>query len=194
MRAASYLLVCATFTCLAAGCSDGGDPPTGPDAASGSPDANPDASANEPLINGEPASVFYARFQYETTNTHNQGVAAFPLTDGKNIYVLEFYLQQNGHYIMFYSEGDGEVRADGYSAAIAPEDYHRLEGSWTVAGAKLQLGTLLSCDGLSVDGAPALRCKVVTPPGTSGATQGTATVKPWGNPTTPTDSRWDDFN
>jgi hypothetical protein len=190
MRVIPYLLICATSILLAAGCSDDGDPQTGPDAAPGSPDAN----ANEPLINGEPASVFYARFQYESTNTHNQGVAAFPLTDGKNIYVLEFYLQRNGHYIMFYSDGDGEVRANGYSAAIAPEDQLRLEGSWTVAGAKLQLGTLLSCDGLSVDGAPALRCKIVTPPGSSGAPQGTATVKPWGNPTTPTDSRWNDFH
>lgn len=193
----SLLLALAVAAC---GSDDAADAPVdgapGPDALA--IDAAPaiDAGPSEPLIEGEPASVYYQRFVFERTGTHNDGVAAFPLTGGKNIYHLEFYLRANHEYLMFYSDGEGEVRGDGtYSIAVADADKRRLTGSWQVAGAKLLLGTLLACDGLLLDGRPGMTCRVVTPPGSAGAPQGLAPVRPYGLPTNPDDStRWGDFH
>ena len=157
--------------------------------------AAPDADPGEPLINGEPASVFYGHFVYDEIQTHNEGPAEFPLTDGKNIYVAQFYLLADKSYVMYYDEGDGEVRGDGtYAIAVAPEDKLRLTGTWRVTGSTLELGSLLACDGLSFNGERALQCQIVTPPGVSAATAGLALVLPYGNPTAPDSSRWADYH
>lgn len=187
-------LLCA-FTAAACGSDD--VPSAAPDAAAGPDASNPavDAGPSEPLINGEPASAFYDRFVFQRTATHNEGAAEFPLVAGKNIYVVQFYLMANHDYLMFYSDGDGEVRGDGtFSIAVAPADMRRLSGTWRVDGSKLVLGALLSCDGLSLDGRPALRCRILTPPGSPGAPEGVASVWPYGLPTNPGDARWSDFH
>ena len=54
---------------------------------------------------------------------------------------------------------------------------------------------LLACDGLALDGRPGLLCRIVTPPGSVGAPQGLAAVRPYGLPTDPDDPvRWGDFH
>lgn len=187
---------------LAAACGADDAPELSVDAGPGAdavgPDASPsiDAGPDEPLVEGEPASAYYGRFVYERTGTHNDGAAEFPRVDGKDVYHVEFYLRANHDYVMFYSDGEGEVRADGtYSIATAPADQRRLTGTWRVVGAKLELGSLLACDGLALDGRPGLLCRIVTPPGSVGAPQGLAAVRPYGLPTDPDDPvRWGDFH
>ena len=180
----------------ASACGADDDPGTTVDGSLSPDAATLDGGPSEPLINGEPASVYYGRFVFEQTSTHNEGAAAFPRVDGKNIYLVQFYLRADHTYVMFYSDGEGEVRGDGtYSMAVAPADQRRLTGTWRVDGSKLVLGTLLSCDGLSSNGQPALQCRIVTPPGSSGAPQGIALVERYGNPTEPDDQvRWGDFH
>ena len=164
------------------------------DATDDTTDDGPDADPGEPLINGEPASVFYGPFVYDELETYSEGVSEFPLTDGKNIYIVQFYLLADETYIMYYADGEGELRFDGYSMAVAPEDKLRLTGAWQVTGSTLELGSLLACDGLSFNGERALQCQIVTPPGSPAATEGTALALPYGNLVAPDDSRWDEYN
>jgi hypothetical protein len=147
------------LVCLAA-CGGGGE----------SDDAMPmaDAAMNEPVINGKPASQFYAQFAHATTKAEVSGAASFPTQpDGRNAFLAQFFLMPNGKLVLFYAEGEGSVSPTGHSLNILGSTRKRREGTWRVDGAQLALDSFMRCDGLAQDGKDVLRCtlgaSIVTP-------------------------------
>jgi hypothetical protein len=126
-----------------------------------------DGNMQEAIINGLPASQFYGQFAWQTTMTAVEGAAAFPLTDGRNAFLVSFFLMPNGAFELFYAEGNGEVSSTGWNISTVSNSKRRREGTWKVEGAKLVLGSFMTCDGFSLDDKPALHCtlssSIVTP-------------------------------
>jgi hypothetical protein len=136
--------------CLAA-CGGGGS--SGDDAPA------PDGSMNEPLVNGKPASQYYAQFAYATTKAEVGGAAAFPAQgDGRNAYLAQFFLMPSNKLVLFYAEGEGDVTATGHSLNIINSTKKRREGTWRIDGAQLALDAFMRCDGFTLNGKDALRC------------------------------------
>jgi hypothetical protein len=154
---------------------------------------DPDASAQEPLINGMPASQYYAQFAHATTRTAVSGAAAFPLTDDRNAFLTHFFLMPNGELELFYAEGDGDVGLDGWSLNVDTTTMKRKSGTWKVEGSKLVLGAWMSCDGTLLNDKPALRCTLTQTIVTSAA-QGRSGMweKAFGMKS-PDDSEWTDY-
>ncbi len=166
--------------------------------ACGNADSTTDASTTrsdgaEPIINGEPASKFFGRFVWETSQTHNKGAGAFSRTNSKDTYVLNFYLNMDHSYIAYYGEGEGSVSGTEYTISYDTTTMKKLTGMWSINGTKLTLGSLVSCDGITYNDKAMLRCKLVSSPGTAAATQGSALVGPHFRTSTPSDSQWAEY-
>ncbi|MDX2086504.1 MAG: hypothetical protein SFX73_01585 [Kofleriaceae bacterium] len=170
--------------CNGGGQSGDDDPGPGP---------GPDARVQEPLINGMPASQFYGQFAHATTMTAVSGAAAFPQTGDRNAFLTHFFLMPNGEHELFYAEGDGDVGLDGWSLSVDTTTMKRKSGTWKVEGSKLVLGTWMSCDGMELNGAPALRCTLTSAIVTAAA-QGRSGIweKAFGMKS-PDDSEWTDY-
>lgn len=185
--------LCISFLALSLtiGCGADTSEPQNPQ---GSPDAAPGGGSSEPSINGEPASQYYSRFVWENSKTHNYGAAAFTSTNGRDIYLLQFYLNKNQTFIAFYEEGKGDVSGTGYRINSDVASKKRLTGTWRVNGAMLSLGTLADCVGIFFNDQPALQCKLTNAVDSSAATQRTAVVKKFFGPSKPSDSNWADYS
>jgi hypothetical protein len=135
--------------CVASACSGG----------SGDDGTTPDGAANEPLVNGVPASQYYAQFAHQTTKTGVDGAAAFPQNaQGRNAFLATFFLMPGGNLQLFYAEGEGEVTSTGHSLNIDTTTQKKRSGTWRVDGAQLVLDSFMRCDGILFDDKPALRC------------------------------------
>jgi len=123
-------------------------------------DTAPDGGgSNEPLVNGVPASQYYGGFAFQTTKTGVQGAAAFPAApDGRNAYLVSFFMMPGNDLQLFYAEGEGEVDSTGFSINVFDGAKKRRSGTWRVDGAKLVLDSFMSCDGFLFNDKPALRC------------------------------------
>jgi len=136
---------------LAAACGGGG--------GGGGDDTTPDGGGDEPLVNGVPASQYYGGFAFQMTNTGVEGAAAFPAAaDGRNAFLVSFFMMPNNALELFYAEGEGEVSPTGFSINVFGNAKKRRSGTWHVEGAKLALDSFMSCDGLLFNDKPALRC------------------------------------
>jgi len=137
---------------LAAGCGGGGSDDDGMTMP-------PDGSMNEPIVNGKPASQFYAQFTHAVTKAEVSGAAAFPSQpDGRNAYLATFFLMPNNQLVLFYAEGEGDVTATGHSLAIFANAKKQRTGTWRIDGAQLVLDSFMRCDGLALNGKDVLRC------------------------------------
>ena len=153
MTRCSILVTCVLAACGGGGGGGGGDDEPGADAA-----------MNEPLVNGVPASQYYAQFAHQTTNTGVDGAAAFPETaDGRNAFLVTFFMMPNGALQLFYAEGEGDVTATGWSLNIYTNTKKKRSGTWRVEGAQLVLDSFMRCDGLTFNDKPALRCTLTAP-------------------------------
>lgn len=171
------------LVCLAA-CGGGGD----------SGDAMPDASMNEPLVNGKPASQFYAQFAHATTMAEVGGAAASPAQpDGRNAFLAQFFLMPNGKLVLFYAEGEGSVTSTGHSLNIIGSTKKRREGTWKVEGTQLVLDAFLRCDGFTFNGADALRCTLASSIVTAAAQGKSGTFKNGFGTSSPDDSEYADY-
>lgn len=155
MTRLSILMACVLAGCGGGG-SDGGDDTMTPDAGSG--------GMNEPLVNGLPASQYYAQFAHATTKAGVVGAAAFPAqSDGRNAFHTTFFLLPNNQLQLFYAEGEGDVTSTGWSLAIYGNAKKKRTGTWRVEGARLALDSYMLCDGFELNGKPALNCTLASP-------------------------------
>lgn len=172
---------------LLAACGGGGD---SDDAMMGTPDA----SMNEPLVNGKPASQFYAQFAHATTMAENTGAAAFPAqADGRNAYVVQFFLMPSNKLELFYAEGMGEVTQTGHSLAVFNNSKKKREGTWKVEGAQLVLDSFMRCDGFTLNDRDALRCTLSTTIVTAAAQGRSGTFQKGIGMSSPDDSEFADY-
>ena len=119
----------------------------------------PDGGGNEPIVEGLPASQFYAKFTYQTTQTGIEGAAAFPTNaDGNDAYVVAAFLMPGNQLELFYAEGQGDVSPTGFSINVQSTTKKRRSGSWSVQGADLVLDAFMRCNGMTLNDNPALRC------------------------------------
>lgn len=154
----------------------------------------PDASANEPVINGKPASQFYAQFAHVTTKAEVAGAAAFPAqADGRNAYLAQFFLMPSNKLVLFYGEGEGTVTSTGHSLNIITSTMKRREGTWRVEGAQLVLDSYMRCDGFTLNDKDALRCTLATSIVTSAAQGRSGTFRNGIGDSSPDDSEYADY-
>lgn len=147
----------------------------------------------ETIVNGRPASEYYAQFAYEKYAGAPGGAAAFPAQqDGINLFAATAYLKQDKSFILYYAEGAGTVRSNGYSAEIPTSRMFKRTGTWSVSGGSLKLGDLMTCQGLMVNGNDALRCTLDRTIGYSEAVGKSATFTRSTN-TSPNDRQWADY-
>jgi hypothetical protein len=138
-----------TFT---TGCATDDDDTGGGDPTNPTP-------GEEALVNGEPASTFYGRFTHATSRKGVEGAAAFTAqADGRNAFLITFFLMPDNRFEVFYAEGPGEVSSTGHSINLIGDSRKRRSGTWRIDGSKLRLGDLVSCDGMALDDRPVLRC------------------------------------
>ncbi len=156
----SILMACVLAAC--GGGSGGG--------GGGDDEPGPDGGGNEPIVNGLPASQYYAQFAYQTTNTGVDGAAAFPATsDGRNAFLVTFFMMPNNQLQLFYAEGEGDVSSTGWSLNIYADAKKKRSGTWKVEGAQLVLDSFMRCDGITFNDKPALRCTLSAPILSAGA-------------------------
>lgn len=148
-------------TCVLAGCGGGG----GGDDGGGDDMPGPDGGGmmNEPLVNGLPASQYYAQFAHATTKAGVVGAAAFPAQgDGRNAFHTTFFLMPNNQLQLFYAEGEGSVTSTGWSLNIFGNAKKKRSGTWKVEGARLVLDSFMTCDGFELNDKPALSCTLAS--------------------------------
>lgn len=157
----------AVFVMMAA-CGGGGGSMTGDD----DDQPGPDGGTTTVLVEGVPADQFYAQFSYAKTQTGLEGAAAFPENAaGNNAYLAKVFLMPSGVLDLFYSEGEGEVDSTGWSLNVQTSTKKKRTGTWRVEGAHLVLDAFMSCDGLTFNGKPKLRCtlnQTIVSPGAQG--------------------------
>ena len=158
MRTIGLICCAALAACGSDDGSSGDDMDVRADAGSGSGSG----SGSEVEINGKPASVFYAQFTHEVTHTNVAGAAAFAEQgDGRNAFLVHFFLMPNHELALFYAEGEGEVDATGYSVNVFSTAKRSRSGTWRIDGAHLVLGDTMTCDGFTFNNADALRCTLM---------------------------------
>ncbi|MCY1078801.1 hypothetical protein [Archangium lansingense] len=144
-------------------------------------------------MNGKPVSEFYGQFTYEKFSGATGGVAAFPAQpDGINLFVATVFLMQDKSFTLYYAEGAGTVRANGYSAEIPLDRMFERTGKWSISGSSLKIGDLMTCHGMTVDGRDALRCAMDRAVGYAAAVGKTTTFTRATN-SSPNDSQWADY-
>ncbi|WAM23482.1 MULTISPECIES: hypothetical protein [Myxococcus] len=147
----------------------------------------------ETTVNGRPASEYYAQFAYEKYAGAPGGAVAFPAQrDGINLFAATAYLKQDKSFILYYAEGAGTVRSNGYTAEIPLSRMFKRTGVWRVSGGSLKLGDLMTCQGLKVDGNDALLCTLDRTIGYADAVGKTATFTRSTN-SSPNDRQWADY-
>jgi hypothetical protein len=172
------------LVCLAA-CGGGGESSDG---------TGPDAAMNEPLINGKPASQYYAQFTHATTKAEVGGAAAFPAqSDGRNAFLAQFFLLPNSKLVLFYAEGEGSVTSTGHSLNIISGTKKKREGTWKIDGAQLVLDSFLRCDGFTLNGKDALRCTLGASIVTTAAQGKSGTFQNGFGMSSPDDSEFADY-
>ncbi|AKQ64523.1 hypothetical protein A176_001435 [Myxococcus hansupus] len=145
------------------------------------------------MVNGLPASEYYAQFAYEKYAGAPGGAAAFPARqDGINLFAATVYLKQDKSFIVYYAEGTGTVRSNGYTAEIPSSRMFKRTGAWSVSGGSLKLGDLLTCKGLKVDGNDALYCTLDRAIGYADAV-GKSAVFTRSTHLSPNDRQWADY-
>ena len=175
----SFFLVAA---CSASDAMDGpGDGPTGAD-----------ASISETEINGRPASEFYGQFVWQTSGGNLGGAVAFPESDGRDAFVLDFFLMEDRSFVLFYGEGFGEVTSTGHSLNLYSDSYSRREGTWSIDGAELVLGSWARCGGLEFNGMDVLQCRLTQAIVSSAAVGPSGIMRPQSE-SSPFDSEWADY-
>jgi hypothetical protein len=153
-----------------------------------------DAAMNEPIVNGRPASEFYAQFAHALTMAEVSGAAAFPAqADGRNAFLVAFFLMPQQRLELFYAEGEGDVTPTGHSLAVFGNAKKRRSGTWRVDGASLVLDSYMRCDGFSFNGRDALRCTLSSPIITAAAQGRAGTFQNATGASTPDDSEWADY-
>ena len=174
--------------CLLAACGGGGSDDDGMMMM------EPDASMTEPLINGKPASQFYAQFAHATTKNEVSGAASFPAqADGRNAYLATFFLMPDKKLVLLYAEGEGEVTSTGHSLAIFNNTKKKRTGTWRVDGLQLVLDSYMRCDGFTLNGKDALRCTLSSSIITAAAQGRSGTFQNGIGPATPDDSEFADY-
>lgn len=174
--------------CVLAACGGGGD------SDDGMMMPPPDGSMTEPLINGKPASQFYAQFAHATTKNEVSGAASFPAqADGRNAYLATFFLMPDGKLVWLYAEGEGEVTATGHSLAIYTSSKKKRTGTWRIDGAQLALDAFMRCDGFALNGKDALRCTLSSSIITAAAQGRAGTFQNGIGPASPDDSEFADY-
>jgi len=173
------------LVCLAA-CGGGGDSDDGMQM--------PDAAMNEPIVNGKPASQYYAQFAHATTKAEVGGAAAFPAqSDGRNAFLAQFFLMPNGKLVLFYAEGEGSVTSTGHALNIIGATKKKREGTWKVDGAQLVLDAFMRCDGFTLNDKDALRCTLATSIVTAAAQGKSGTFQNGIGMSSPDDSEFADY-
>jgi hypothetical protein len=154
----------------------------------------PDGSMNEPLVNGKPASEFYGQFAHAVSKNEMSGAAAFPAqADGRNAYLVTFFLMPSNKLELFYAEGQGEVTATGHSLAILNNTKKRRTGTWRIDGAQLVLDSYMRCDGFTLNGKDALRCTLSSTIVTAAAQGRAGTFQKGIGDASPDDSEFADY-
>lgn len=161
---------------------------SGPDGGGGGPDGG-----GEALVNGIPASEYYAQFLWEETATYSSGAAAFPEQDGYDAYLAHLFLMKSGERYLFYGEGEGDVTSTGHSLNLDPSTYTRETGSWSIDGSTLLIGDVMHCDGLSFNGDDVLQCQLDRAIVSDAAVGRTAILKIGFGESTPFDSEWSEY-
>jgi len=133
------------------------------------------------LVNGKPASEYYGQFTWDKTNSALQGAAAFPAQpDGRDVFLVTFFLMPDHTFELFYLEGTGEASPTNWVVTEAATDAKkRRSGTWAIEGAELVLGSYLRCGGATLTGHDALSCTLTTPITTTAAQDQTATCWLW---------------
>ena len=174
---------------LAGGCViDGTDNGGGDGSGSGS------GSTTEVLIDGVPATEYYAQFSHATTGTGIEGAAAFATTtDGRNVFLATFFLMPGGQLQLFYKEGEGEVDTTGWSINTFSGTQRKRTGTWKVDGAKLVLDSWMSCTAMDFNDKPALYCTLTTTIVTPAAQGRSGMYRPRFGASSPDDSEFADY-
>ncbi|MDQ3364955.1 MAG: hypothetical protein M3680_05960 [Myxococcota bacterium] len=173
---------------LALGCGGGGSTGDGDDGV------DIDASTQEAIVNGKPASQFYGQFTHAMTNRGIDGAAAFATQpDGRNAFLVTFFLMPNNKLELFYAEGDGQVTSTGHSLAIYGTAKKRRMGTWRIEGTELELDSFMRCGGFTFNGKDALRCTLETAIMTPAAVGRTGTFDPGFGTSSPDDSEFADY-
>lgn len=171
---------------FALGCGGGATDDDSPGTVDGGP--------SDVLVNGKPASEFYAQFTHAVTRAEVGGAAAFPAqADGRNAFVVQFFLLPAGELALFYAEGEGEVTQTGHSLAIFGDAKKRRAGTWRIDGAQLVLDAYMRCDGFALDGRDALRCTLTSPIITAAAQGRAGTFRNGIGESSPDDSEFADY-
>ena len=158
------------------------------------PDGGTSPGGAEAEVNGKPASEYYAQLSHEETRTFVGGAGAFaPQPDGRNMFLLQVFLRKDKSFVAFYKEGTGEVTATGYSGSFEQRG-RRLAGTWSTSGARLVLGDLAQCDGVTLNNRPALHCTLSRSVVTAAANGRSAMLKPGISASTPDDSAWASYD
>ena len=175
---------------VALGCGGGG----GGGGGDGVDGGATDASGQEAIVNGRPASVFYGQFAHATTHTGVAGAAAFASQpDGRNAFLVTFFLMPNNQLALFYAEGEGEVTSSGHSINVLANARKKRTGTWHVEGAQLALDEFMRCDGFTFNEHDALRCTLAAPILTADAVGRSGTFGKAFGDSSPDDSEFADY-
>lgn len=154
--------------------------------------ADASVSGSETEINGRPASEFYGQFVWQSSDGKLSGAAAFPETNGRDAFALDFFLMEDNSFVLFYGEGFGKVTSTGHSLNMFPDSYSRREGTWSISGGELVLGSWARCGGLEINGKDVLQCKLSQSIVTPAAVGPTGMMRLRGG-SSPFDSEWAEY-
>jgi hypothetical protein len=154
-----------------------------------------DVTVSTATVNGLEAHAYYDQFTWQATGTYVVGAAGFPTApDGRDTFLVHLYLMGDGGFVLFYEEGEGDVDYSGWSISTYTDSMRRREGTWTVDGAGLDVGGLVACNGMAMNGEELLSCTLASSIVTGEAVGASfwLEVDTFG-PSAPSDSDWRDY-
>ena len=132
----------------------------------GSGNENGTVNEQEPIVNGMPASVFFAQFAWESSRSHLVGHLSFPAAaSGANAASAQIFLMPSSRMELFYKEGV----ENGPITDFLPDTRKHRSGTWRIEGTDLVLDSFLRCQGLELNGAPETLVALGRSPGTPAA-------------------------
>jgi hypothetical protein len=172
LKIASLMMVAGASIVATAGCTIDASPTpsTGPSngpstggekSGGGGNNSGNGGGGSEATVNGKPASEFYAQLTNEETGGYLTGAGSFSAVEnGDNAFLVDLFLLKGGKYILYYTEGQGEVSGTGHSLATKKDRNRKVSGEWSVNSTTLLVGDVFACEGLSLNGHSAVRCQL----------------------------------
>jgi hypothetical protein len=122
------------------------------------------------------------------------GAGSFPeQADSANAFLVDLFLQEDGSFVLFYAEANGEVWATGHSVSTLNGRQFKETGTWKVTQTALEVGQLMACNKITMNSRPALYCNVEQAIGHDAAVGRNVTLRQTLTSSSPDDSEWAEY-